>query len=193
MLRDGPAQCTCSCVAPRSLDLDATALQRQQGGDVAKQPASCPPAAPADADKTPEELETAREFAFFSRYPVHEHVFGPLQRSEAVALYGILRTVRPLNVLEFGFYEGDSCEVMAAATAGSGARITSIDINEPPPDKVAHIREQYPHVDIVIKSQDEYMPPVPVDFLSIDASHNLTLNQRTWKHIKGHLAENVVV
>lgn len=121
------------------------------------------------------------EFGFLERYPAHEFVLGPIQRSEAICLYGLLRCIRPRRVVEIGFGEGDSTETLLAATRDvPGCRVTSYDIRVSAPHAAA-LRDKYPHLQIVEADQAQVdLGPDPVDLLFLDASHDLGLNKAFW-------------
>ncbi len=51
---------------------------------------------------------------------------GPIQRDEAVALFGLVRTLRPKTVVEFGFFHGHSAFNFLCALDGD-ARLYSYD------------------------------------------------------------------
>ena len=132
---------------------------------------------------------------WLARFPDHELVIGPIQRSEALMMFGLVRVLRPKVVVELGFYKGDSAAVLAAATADiPGARFVSHDIRVDWA-AAAELTARYPHVEVREGDQRAVGADLgdAIDFLFIDASHDLITNQETWAALKGRLAPNAVV
>lgn len=132
---------------------------------------------------------------WLGRFPDHEMVIGPIQRSEALMMYGLVRVLRPLTVVELGFYKGDSAAVLAAATADiPGARVVSHDIHVDW-TAAAELQSRYPHVQV--RECDQRMVDADlgdaIDFLFVDASHDLRTNQDTWAALQDRMAANAVV
>ena len=128
-------------------------------------------------------MSTIDEFGFLERYPVNELVLGPIQRSEAIAIYGLLRTIRPRRVIEIGFGEGDSTEALLAGIRGfPGATVTSYDIRV----SWAHassLKKKYSNLEVIQADQTTLqLGPDQVDFLFLDASHDFDLNKIFWNN-----------
>ena len=122
------------------------------------------------------------EFEFLSRYPANELVLGPVQRSEAIAIYGLIRSIRPKRVVEIGFGEGDSTEALLAATSGiPGATVTSYDIRVSWQHALL-LTKKYAHLEVIQADQTSLdLGPDVVDFLFLDASHSIDQNKAFWR------------
>jgi hypothetical protein len=140
---------------------------------------------------------------FLSRFPDHEVVIGPLQRSEALFMYSTILVLRPKRIVELGFYKGDSCCALAAAAKEMNrltkdpknhATVESYDIKVNV-DDVRFIQEKYPGTRIEVMDQRDIhkIEGPEIDFLFIDAAHNLQINQDTWRNIESKLSLNAVV
>jgi hypothetical protein len=135
---------------------------------------------------------------WIERFPEHEDVIGPIQRSEAVAIYGLIRTLRPRNLVELGFYRGDSCSMLCAASADYGGRVTSYDIT-PVNGEALELMQRYPGT-LEVRQCDQRLVAEtiekergPIDFLFIDASHDFETNRETWASLEGLLAPEALV
>ena len=120
-----------------------------------------------------------------------------LQREEALLLFGMVRTVRPKTVVEIGFFFGQSAFNFLRAM-DHDAMLFSFDIDGES-ERFADIRFGHdPRFRFARKSQDEIVEADigvgrRIDFLFIDASHDLELNQRTFAAIEGLLAPRALV
>ena len=122
------------------------------------------------------------EFEFLNRYQANELVLGPIQRSEAIAIYGLLKTIRPLRVVEIGFGEGDSTEALLAGIRDiPGASVTSYDIKVSYPH-VNALSDKYGNFNFILADQGTLVINEPIDFLFLDASHDLNLNKSFWEN-----------
>ncbi len=121
--------------------------------------------------------------------------FGPVQREEALLIAALVRVLRPKTIVEFGFASGHSAlnflEVMPA-----NSKLFSFDISPRAHDIAAVFagdsRFTYRH-----KSQTDFAPEdvdgCTIDLCFIDASHDLYLNQETWRRVLPSLAPNALV
>lgn len=138
-------------------------------------------------------------FGWLDRFPEHEFVIGPIQRSEAIMLYGLIKTLRPRRVIELGFYKGDSCSVLCAATATDpNATVESYDINWVDEGAKNALKAQYPHLSVELCDQRLVMDRTItdnrlVDFLFLDASHDFEINKATWATFLPRFSSNAVV
>lgn len=121
---------------------------------------------------------------------------GPLQRDEAVALFGIVRTLRPRTLVEFGFFHGHSAFNFLQAMPGD-SRLFSYDISE---DSITRAREEFTfdrRFKFIGKSQLEFEPSDIdnrlIDFVFFDAAHELELNQETFRKILPHLSPEAML
>lgn len=136
---------------------------------------------------------TTDEFAFLQRYPASEQVLGPIQRSEAIAIYGLLRCIRPRRVVEIGFGEGDSTEALLAATADvPDAIVTSHDIRVSWAHATA-LKERYPHLIVKEADQGTLKLSEPVDVLFLDASHDMKLNRAFFENNDAMLTQQTII
>ena len=121
---------------------------------------------------------------------------GPLQRDEAIALFGIIRTLRPRVLVEFGFFHGHSAFNFLQALPEDG-RLYSYDIDE---DSIKRAKTEFTfdrRFSFIGKSQTEFDPGdignQQIDFVFFDAAHELELNIETFKRILPHLAPDAMI
>ena len=125
-----------------------------------------------------------------------EGAIGPLQQDEAVALFGIVRALRPATVVEFGFFHGHSAFNFLMALEDD-AMLASYDIGGESRERAEHEFPRSPSFRFFPKSQTEFDPADvdhrPLDLVFFDAAHELELNQRTFAAIRPHLAPGALV
>ena len=121
---------------------------------------------------------------------------GPLQRDEAMALFGIIRTLDPKTVVEFGFYHGHSAFNFLCALAPD-ARLYSYDIAE---EAALRARREFSfdrRLTFIRKSQAEFdssdIANRPIDFVFFDGAHDLALNIATFARVLPHLAPGAML
>ena len=121
---------------------------------------------------------------------------GPLQRDEAIALFGIIRTLRPKVVVEFGFFHGHSAFNFLRALPADG-RLYSYDIDE---DSIRRAGREFSfdkRFTFVGKSQADFdagdVGGKSIDFVFFDAAHELELNIATFTRIVPHLAPEAMI
>lgn len=121
---------------------------------------------------------------------------GPLQRDEAIALFGIIRTLRPKVIVEFGFFHGHSAFNFLQALPADG-RLFSYDIDA---DSIKRAKTEFNfdrRFTFIGKSQTDFDPEDignrAIDFAFFDAAHELDLNIETFKRIVPHLAAEAMV
>src|SRR3954465_14703288 len=111
---------------------------------------------------------------------------GSVQRDEALLLHGLVRVIRPKTVVEIGFLRGASAFNFLRAL-DSDAHLYSFDI-DPARGQIA--RERFAHdprlvfrarsqAELVHEDIDGHL----ADFVFLDASHNLSLNQATFERL----------
>jgi hypothetical protein len=121
---------------------------------------------------------------------------GPLQRDEAIALFGIIRSLRPRVVVEFGFFHGHSAfNFLQALPADS--QLFSYDID---PESIKRAKSEFGfdrRFTFIGKSQTEFdaahINRKKIDFVFFDAAHELDLNKTTFRRIVDHLAAEGMV
>jgi cephalosporin hydroxylase len=123
-----------------------------------------------------------------------EYVGGPIQRDEALLLYGLVKTVDPKTIVEFGFFKGHS-SINFLKAMSSGARLYSYDISEGSRKLARRIRDR--RFRFIFKSQTDFNPSDIdyrlVDLAFFDASHNFDLNVATFEKLKDSLSEMAFV
>ncbi|MGI8604617.1 MAG: O-methyltransferase [Verrucomicrobiales bacterium] len=126
----------------------------------------------------------------------NEDEIGPLQRDEALFLFGLLRVTRPRLVVEFGFFHGHSAFNFLRAL-GPKARLVSFDIK---PESKVRAESEFAHFrnfQYIEKSQAEFDPSdlrgEKADFVFIDASHDLELNQATFARLLPALSPMAII
>jgi len=125
-----------------------------------------------------------------------EEALGPIQQSEALLLYSMARVCRPRVVVEFGFHNGDSARNFLAAMPPSSV-LHSYDVAEDARTRAAEIARSHPNFQFHHKSQADFtradVGDEPVDLVFFDASHDLALNQATWKAVSPALRARALV
>ena len=121
---------------------------------------------------------------------------GPLQQDEAIALFGIVRSIRPRTVIEFGFFHGHSAFNFLMAMPEDGL-LVSYDVDE---DSELRARREFAGLKgfrFIHKSQVDFdladVDQRPLDFVFFDAAHQLDLNQRTFEKIQSQLAPRAII
>ncbi|MEO5712236.1 MAG: class I SAM-dependent methyltransferase [Luteolibacter sp.] len=121
---------------------------------------------------------------------------GPLQRDEALALFGIIRTLRPRVVVEFGFFHGHSAFNFLRAMS-EDARLFSYDIDADSIKRAAIEFNFDKRFTFIGKSQTEFDPADignrQIDFVFFDAAHELELNTETFGRIAGNLSPEATI
>jgi predicted O-methyltransferase YrrM len=147
------------------------------------------------------EVPVSNSLSFLSRFPDHEVVIGPLQRPEALFIHSLVLVLRPKRIVELGFYKGDSCAALAAAaqeinrlTGFQHSNVESYDIRVNNDDE-ARIVSEYPGTVVRVMDQLDVhnVEGGEIDFLFIDAAHNLAINKDTWTRLEPRLSPNAMV
>jgi len=121
---------------------------------------------------------------------------GPLQRDEAIALFGIIRSLRPKVIVEFGFFHGHSAFNFLQAMPADG-KLYSYDIDT---DSIKRATTEFNfdhRFTFIGKSQTDFDPrdvgDQEINFAFFDAAHELDLNIETFNRIVPHLAAEAMV
>lgn len=121
---------------------------------------------------------------------------GPLQRDEALMLYGLTRTVRPATVVEVGFLRGHSAFNFLRAM-DDDARLYSFDIDPAARWHAEQTCGSDSRFKLAIKSQDEVtsgdIDGRQADLVFLDASHELGLNQRTFERLVTLMSDRAIL
>jgi predicted O-methyltransferase YrrM len=121
---------------------------------------------------------------------------GSVQRDEALLLHALVRVVRPKTVVEIGFLRGMSAFNFLRAL-DPDARLYSFDIR---PARGQIARERFAHdprlvfrarsqAELVHEDIDGHL----ADFVFLDASHELTLNQATFERLVPIMAPEAIL
>lgn len=112
-------------------------------------------------------------------------VLGPLLDEDAFFLQSIIRMTNPKVVVEFGYFWGKSSKMMLEVM-DADAELHSFDNTKNPvvEDKRFHF---------YCKSQEEITGIKDIDFVFLDASHYLDLNQKTFEAIKDCMSEKGII
>jgi predicted O-methyltransferase YrrM len=126
-------------------------------------------------------------------YPESD-AMGPVQQSEALLLYSLTRVLQPRVIVEFGFNTGESAMNFLAA-APANCEVHSFDISEHSA-QIAQRMMRDRRLRFHQKSQADFAAEDvgnrEVDLVFIDASHDLALNQQTWRRLKGCMSPECV-
>jgi len=105
-----------------------------------------------------------------------EDAIGPLQQSEALLLFAIVRTTAPKTIVEFGFLNGHSSWNFLKA-GSEDMRLFSYDISDDSRKIAAGEISRDRRFKFVFKSQTEFhaedIEHRKIDIVFFDASHNL--------------------
>ena len=125
-----------------------------------------------------------------------ENAIGPLQRDEALFLHGLIRVLRPAIVVEFGFSTGHSAFNFLQAMDGQG-ELFSYDIADLSATVADAGFSGFNNFHFLKKSQADFswddIDRRPIDFVFIDASHNVELNQKTFQALLPALREEAII
>ena len=120
-----------------------------------------------------------------------ENASGPIQRDEALFLYGAIRVIRPKTVVEIGFLRGQSAFNFLRAM-DDDAVLYSFDIDPLAESAARTIFANDQRLRFTLKSQDkigaEDVDNRSIDFVLLDASHDLAMNRETFTRIEPLLA-----
>jgi predicted O-methyltransferase YrrM len=121
---------------------------------------------------------------------------GPVQRDEVLFLHGLIRVTRPRTVVEVGFLRGHSALNFLLAL-DEDAKLYSFDID---PGCERYARDMFGHDDRFVFQripQEQLTPEAvdgrPIDFLFLDAAHELELNRATFERLRPALADDALI
>ena len=125
-----------------------------------------------------------------------ENASGPIQREEALFLYGAIRVIRPKTVVEIGFLRGQSALNFLRAM-DDDAVLYSFDIDSLAEPAARTIFANDQRLRFTLKSQDkiraEDVDNRSIDFVLLDASHDLAMNRETFTRIEPLLAPRAIL
>lgn len=111
---------------------------------------------------------------------------GPLLKEDAEFLKAIIKMTTPKKVVEFGFFWGDSARAMLSAMPEI-SELHSFD-NTKNGEGIEDGRFHF-----YCKSQDEIEGINNIDFVFLDASHELELNKRTFEYLRKNMNEKGII
>jgi predicted O-methyltransferase YrrM len=112
-------------------------------------------------------------------------ILGPLLDQDEAFLKAIIGMTNPMVVVEFGFLWGDSARGMLEVM-DENARLYSFDCTK---DGVI----DDPRFTFFKKSQEEIEGIENIDFVFLDASHDLVLNQKTFEKLMDSMSEKGII
>jgi len=125
-----------------------------------------------------------------------EDVMGPLQRDEALLLFSLTQVLRPAVIVEFGFHCGHSAFNFLEAISPA-CHLYSYDIDDRA-ERIARERfRRVPQLHFLRKSQADFCAAdiggQHIDLCFLDASHQLELNQATFRKLEASLSEAAII
>jgi predicted O-methyltransferase YrrM len=125
-----------------------------------------------------------------------EEAIGPVQREEAMFLFSLIRMLRPRILVEFGFARGHSALNFLMAMDYE-ADLYSYDVDVASASLAEKYASEYSGFHFLHKSQETFSPVDVggrlIDFVFIDAAHELDLNQKTFTLLLPSLAPNAIL
>ena len=138
------------------------------------------------------ENEKNYDFNFLNEHFTNRYAISPIQKDEAIFLYGLLKVIRPKVCVEFGFNFGHSSYLILNAIEKNG-KLYSFDILNDAEIIANTYFKKYKNFKFIKKSQAEFSGDLcensSVDFVFFDASHDLEINIETFERIKNHLSD----
>jgi predicted O-methyltransferase YrrM len=124
-----------------------------------------------------------------------EDQIGTVDRDEALSLLGLTRILCPQTIVEFGFLSGHSALNFLLA-ARPDCRVFSYDISDNSEEIARRCLRKFRNFRFIRKSQTDFSPSDidhrKIDLCFLDASHDLSLNLKTFDLVQPHLAEGAV-
>lgn len=112
-------------------------------------------------------------------------VLGPLLDEDALFLQAIIRMTNPKILVEFGYFWGKSSAMMLEVM-DEDAELHSYDNTKNP--VVDDLRFHFYQ-----KSQEEIEGIENIDFVFLDASHELELNKKTFEKLRNNMSEKGII
>jgi len=158
----------------------------RSGSNVAADPSSPEPGA---------NYFVPRKLNHLINYPETD-ALGPIQRDEALFLFGIIRSIRPSLVVEFGFGEGYSALNALKALEGNG-KLYSYDVSNGSAALAAQNFHQFKNFTFVCKSQENFSPDdvdgQSIDFLFFDTATDLESCQKAFAAVLPSLSPEAII
>ncbi|CAB4151921.1 COG4122 Predicted O-methyltransferase [uncultured Caudovirales phage] len=117
---------------------------------------------------------------------------GPLLDEDAQLLQAVIKMTNPKVVVEFGYFWGKSANAMLAAM-DADAELHSFDNTKDAGHAMAHTQDA--RFNFYPMSQDEFWKTQidKIDFVFLDASHDMELNKNTFLQIKDKLNPKAII
>jgi len=143
------------------------------------------------------ENEKSYDFNFLNKYFTNKYAISPVQKDEAIFLFGLLKVIRPKVSVEFGFNYGHSSYLILQAIDKS-SRLYSFDIlDESESIANKYFSKKFSNFRFIKKSQSEFSidlcDNLLIDFVFLDASHDLEINKETFERIKKYFSPNAFI
>ena len=125
-----------------------------------------------------------------------EEQVGPVHDDEALLLFALTRVLCPQTIVEFGFRTGHSAFTFRQA-ASQDCQIYSYDIWQVSEAIAAQSFGRFENFHFIRKSQIDFAPADiqnrPIDLCFMDASHNTSINLKTFDLIHPHLSDTALL
>ena len=125
-----------------------------------------------------------------------EKMGGSLQRDEALLLHALVRVVRPKTLVEIGFFRGHSAFNFLRAM-DDDSRLYAFDISPESQARAEELSRTDSRLVFRVRSQTDLSPEDidgrEADFIFLDASHDLDLNQQTFARLRAMMAPNAIL
>jgi predicted O-methyltransferase YrrM len=141
-------------------------------------------------------LKYDRNRLTFLRRDNRENELGNLQKDESIFLYGLIKVLRPKTVVEFGFLEGYSSSVILSAL-DTTSHLHSFDNSEHARSCASTFSRNHSNFSFHYKNQRNFehadIANNTIDFVLMDASHDLELNKATFQKLKALLRRDAIM
>jgi len=134
---------------------------------------------------------------FFNFHFTNLDANGPIQKDEAIFLFGLLKCLRPNVVLEFGFNKGHSAYTCINAIDNDSTFITC-DINPKSYQIFKKKFAQYKNMKFVFDDMRNLdyqilLNGLKIDFVFFDAVHDFEINKATFLNLLKHLNQDAIL
>ena len=139
-----------------------------------------------------------KDLSFFNYHYNNSIACGPLQKDEAVFLFGLISCIKPKCILELGFHKGHSALALLNALDSDSA-FTTIDID---PNCLKIFAEKFSNRfknarmiinDMSVVNFNSFFRSNEIDFVFFDAVHDLELNIKTYLNLKPYLTSDCII
>jgi predicted O-methyltransferase YrrM len=121
---------------------------------------------------------------------------GPVQRAEALLLFGLVAVTRPKTIVEFGFSRGHSSLNFLQALQGSG-KVFSFDISSAAEEIARQNFNTVENFKFIRKAQQDFsaqdIDNREIDFLFFDGAHELVVGRATFAACLPSLSAEAIV